>query len=766
MIKKVNKIRNLGLVFKDYNRPARLSYFKKANLIYGWNGCGKTTLTRLYDGIGGNPLPGLEYEVEDEAGNKYTQADAYPEKIRIFNQDYIEKNVKILDSRANSISILLGEENKELIEQIEKYQKELQGDPETPDVPGKVSLLKSKRAKAKQDKTLYETKFTDIAKTIGTAMGGNALRTYRRQQADADFKELKGKAELSQDDLDKYLVAVKQESQPVVKKLALRKLVVAGEEKDPTTLLQELSDEAVRLLAQTVEANTIKRLSDNSDISTWVETGIAIHAAHHSAKCEYCRQPIPLSRISDLAKHFNEADRKLKDSLDELLRKLAGVRTIINEIELPDKTRLYGNLQNGFSKDTKGFAAAKTNLLADIKQLETDVRNKKAKTTERINLEPGLRLDELTLVIERANKVIKVHNDTTADFDAVKESATTKLKQHFLSGIFDEVKALKQSKDVAIQEADQLDIEITALNEMITQARAQISSDHKACDHINEKLIMFLGHKELQFQPHIEIEEDEYGQKVKVSRGYDILRGKDLATNLSEGEKTAIAFVYFVVHLGGDDFDVQDGIVVIDDPISSLDSNSLYQAFSFLKNAVADAGQCFILTHNFDFLKLLLNWQQNNNHGSDCGFFMIKNTFDGDDRNAHLELMDKELREHESEYHYLFKTLKQLRDSQDDTIAKAYPIPNIARKVWDTFTMFSVPSGENAYKKIIALKASGYDKDKLDAIYKFINDQSHITGSGFDPALVTGTKRAVAEMLDMIKTISPEHFRIIDESTN
>ena len=72
------------------------------------------------------------------------------------------------------------------------------------------------------------------------------------------------------------------------------------------------------------------------------------------------------------------------------------------------------------------------------------------------------------------------------------------------------------------------------------------------------------------------------------------------AKRLSEGEKTAITFLYFVVGLQDQDFDLAEGIVVIDDPISSLDSSSVYQAFSFLKNAVKDARQIFLLTHNFD----------------------------------------------------------------------------------------------------------------------------------------------------------------------
>ena len=96
-----------------------LANFKQFNIIYGWNGSGKTTLSRLFDGIGGVSITGLEYEIVDEQGNKYKQGEEYPKKIRVFNQDYIQNNVKIIEGRANSISISLGEENKGLVEKME-----------------------------------------------------------------------------------------------------------------------------------------------------------------------------------------------------------------------------------------------------------------------------------------------------------------------------------------------------------------------------------------------------------------------------------------------------------------------------------------------------------------------------------------------------------------------------------------------------------------------------------------------------------------------
>jgi hypothetical protein len=64
-----------------------------------------------------------------------------------------------------------------------------------------------------------------------------------------------------------------------------------------------------------------------------------------------------------------------------------------------------------------------------------------------------------------------------------------------------------------------------------------------------------------------------------------------------------------------------------------------------------------------------------------------------------------------------------------------------------------------------ALKSEGFDAQKLDAIYKFTNDQSHITGGGFDPALVPETQKVLGEIFEMMEAISPDHFRILNAST-
>jgi len=766
MIGKINKIKNLGLVFSDYAWDAALPAFQKFNLIYGWNGCGKTTLARLFNAVGGTVIENLEYEIEDGNGVKFKQQEAFPQKIRVFNHDYVQNNVKLLESRTNSISISLGKENKELVEKIESDKKILQGDPADSTKPGKI-VLQVKLAEDIEKKTsARNSKFTDIAKTIGAAIGGNALRDYRKPQAEKDFAILSAKAELSDDDLTKYSLSAKQDSLPATDLISLNVMLPSGgDEFNIVVFFKSASDEAQSLLLKTVESEAISRLTSNGDIAAWVEQGIHLHKKHSSENCEYCLQKLPVDRLGQLAKHFNEADKKLKESLESLITRLGKLYPVIQmqAVQLPDTARLYAEFRSDFESKREKLASAREKLLENTLALIRELEAKKAKTTEGVTLNTMLDADSFSSCVNELNQVISKHNQKTAAFDDVKKDSIKKLKSHYLSTIFDDVKnldadVLKLGGDLQV-----LKNAISEIENRIGQNLAQISSKHKACELINEKLTTFLGHQELTFVPQIKKEAENDGIEKEIVVGYQIMRGGKPAAYLSEAEKTAIAFVYFVVHLGDQDFQVSDGIVVIDDPISSFDSNSLYQAFSFLKNAVKNAGQVFIFTHNFDFLKLLINWRRS---GGGAGYYMIKNYFPGDIRCARLEKMDKELCEYESEYHYLFKMLKMLRDDQDGSIAKAYPIPNVARKVWDTFLMFSVPNGKSNYKKMDELKAAGHDEQKLDAIYKFTNDQSHITGSGFNPALVPETKKVVNELLEMIEAIAPQHFKSINAATN
>ena len=105
----------------------------------------------------------------------------------------------------------------------------------------------------------------------------------------------------------------------------------------------------------------------------------------------------------------------------------------------------------------------------------------------------------------------------------------------------------------------------------------------------------------------------------ETEKVYEILRDKQLAHNISEGEKTVIAFAYFMASLEEKSAQNTD-IIVIDDPISSLDQQYLFNLSSILAQQVINPNvkkgkQFFILTHNFFFFrKLILLSELNLNH--------------------------------------------------------------------------------------------------------------------------------------------------------
>ena len=73
--------------------------------------------------------------------------------------------------------------------------------------------------------------------------------------------------------------------------------------------------------------------------------------------------------------------------------------------------------------------------------------------------------------------------------------------------------------------------------------------------------------------------------------------------NLSKGEENAIALIYFFNTYLDVDADAQNTIVILDDPISSFDSNFYYNAISYIREKTSQVGQTFIFTHKFSLLK-------------------------------------------------------------------------------------------------------------------------------------------------------------------
>lgn len=739
MLQKFSRVKNLG-VFSDYTWDGQLPAFQRFNLIYGDNGTGKTTLSRLFGclEVGSHEEYGqLEYKVETETGD-IVQGRPGARQIRVFNTDYVQLNIGPADGLLKPI-LVIGEENKALAEALAEEDREI----------NRRKLVVSQCDEAIEALNASRGKiFTAIAKTISEATSGSSVRNYRKNNAEAAFGELKAKLTLSKSELDMRRTTLRQPMMELVAPLSSLAIAVDDKMVFPSEAITSLLREASELCARSALSEAIQRLRDNPDIAAWVETGRAIHVSHGSSNCEYCGQSVPEERLKSLEAHFSAEDQALKCAIERCDRAFGTLGDALMEVSLPDRMAFYTDIRENYLLASKAWDDERSAILAVISDIRARLREKQTARTEALPFDFQLDPTELEKKYTNVAAFIDEQNERTTSFDKAYANARGEIERHYLTSVvadvadFDEkIERQRQQKTLAEDGSDAENV--SSLPQLIATAaekRAQISSSHQAGDRLTKMLHTFLGRSELVF--------------YSGDDGYRVLRNGRAAKRLSEGERTAVAFIYFIVQLQDQDFDMPNGVVVIDDPVSSLDASSVYQAFSFLKNSVRDAKQVFVLTHNFGFLRLLINWLQGvpNSEGRKA-YFMIMSQADATARTSRIVKLDSALVDHPTEYHYLFKILTQFQG--DGTISGCYHIPNVVRKVLETFLDFYAPAPKSLYAK---LNSVPFDETKKTAIYKFSNDLSHFTGQGFEPGLVQESQKNTGHLLEMIKALAPEHY--------
>jgi wobble nucleotide-excising tRNase len=89
---------------------------KKYNLIYGWNGCGKTTVSRILSFIEKKKIDmpefsSIQFQVQTDTGViKESDLSTSNISIKTFNEDFIRENLEFHESKAKKI-LIVGKEN-------------------------------------------------------------------------------------------------------------------------------------------------------------------------------------------------------------------------------------------------------------------------------------------------------------------------------------------------------------------------------------------------------------------------------------------------------------------------------------------------------------------------------------------------------------------------------------------------------------------------------------------------------------------------------
>jgi len=122
-ITRISRLRGCG-VFRDFTWPTGLPEFGRYNLIYGWNGSGKTTISRLLRSLEARTAPTtgqvtLGVDGRDVRGDEFAQVIL---PVRVFNRDFIEESVFPRESDDLPPIFVLGKESVERQKDIDRLK--------------------------------------------------------------------------------------------------------------------------------------------------------------------------------------------------------------------------------------------------------------------------------------------------------------------------------------------------------------------------------------------------------------------------------------------------------------------------------------------------------------------------------------------------------------------------------------------------------------------------------------------------------------------
>jgi wobble nucleotide-excising tRNase len=506
------------------------------------------------------------------------------------------------------------------------------------------------------------------------------------------------------------------------------------------------------LLSTTVVSTVIQSLKDDPSLSVWVRQGIGLHRDKHVGECLFCEQPLPSTRLARLEAHFNAEFERFMDRLDAEIRQLSGAAKTTEGLALPNRVEFYDDLAAEYDMAVAELRSASESAKRSLDSLVQALRDKKSRPFEKLDLKVSLPAEDSTAVAN-VNEVILKHNQATKDFQARVTSARQRLEADSVASVLGELQRLQTAVAELTENVRTSHDEAGRLTEEIKRLELDIVEHRQPAEELNEDLRKYLGHSDLLL-------------KIKDT-GYTITRNDVPAKSLSEGETTAISLLYFLKTLKDRRFDLAKGVVVLDDPISSLDANALYLAFGFIRERTKGAAQLFILTHNFTFFRQVRNWfhHMKGQNSKQVGqrparFYMLDCLSDRDPRCYTIRPLDRLLEQFESEYHYLFECIyRSAKAPARGGLEENYVLPNMARRLLEAFLAFRQParSGELWQK----LQDAEFDEVKKVRILRLLHTHSHgdtVSEPVHDPSLLAETGSVLKDLLEFIKAQDPGHY--------
>lgn len=635
------------------------------NFFYGNNGAGKSSIA---------------HAIEEDDGVVWADgksADDYD--VLVYNQNFISENfVSYGDLKG---VFIFGEEDIEAKKRIATLTEEKKKKSDAKVTAGEE--YKQKTAGVDATLTQFQdtcfSKTADIRKRFEKCMDG---KKQKRNFAEAVLGE-KSPKEHDLPELERlYGVAFDDTAR------AYAEFKKAGATTYGSLPGKELLDKIIVSSRDTPFARFLKALG--STASDWVRDGHTHFSGSAGGKCPYCQQKLPADFENEIAATFDA-------QYQQDIRDLGQFQTTYSR-ETADIVRaLQTNSTDAMpSLDLKTYQERLSLLESKFEVNRQRIAEKVKEPSKTVSLEDtDTLLLEIGAMIDDINKLIKANNDVIAAKKSSKEKCKTEIMQYLafmladeVTSYKDEVARLKTEIDDVTERGKKLKKEIGELTREISELNKHNANTEAAIDSIN-KILRDSGFQGFSIRA-----------KEGVENVYEIVRENGtVAENLSEGERNFIAFLYFYHRVRGsmNSEELKEKIVVIDDPVSSMDSTALFIVSAIVREMINVCRnnteylnpqvpgdyikQLFILTHNVYFHREV-TYQQVGYYNC-TSFYMIRKN----DNVSTVKLckrQNKEIPSEEENYNPVQNSYAALWDELRD-LHSTIPALNVMRSILEYY---------------------------------------------------------------------------------
>ena len=667
---------------------------KKVNFIYGANGCGKTTISNFI----------LDTSDPKFANCSLVWEHGLPLRTLVYNKEFRDRNFG--KGKLNGI-FTLGEATSEQIKEIEQKKEELQRIKDA-GIQQREVLNQQQQKKDKLEKDFEESAWGQVYKknesVFKEAFSGFMHKDKFKNQLLKKFLDNKTQLDTRENLIKKATTIFGKRPQDIqpISQISFGRII-------------EIEDDAIwkKIIVGKADVN-IANLIRTLNLHDWVNQG---RNYIQEDVCPFCQQKTITEDFkkqieSFFDKTYIEDIQYLKDLKQEHNSLAQNLINQLNAIEANQKSI------NNTKLNVDTFSAYLKTLTSQNASNNEYLNNKVKEPSRSIELiSTKEQADLITDLIQQANAEIKEHNDIVANYSEEKNALIEAIWRYITEEYKEEISAFNKNKTGLEKGIKILEEQVKAkqadyknLDNQIKELGKDITSTQPTVNEIN-KILKSYSFLNFEIVP---AQEEGFYQIQRED-------GTIAETTLSEGEITFITFLYYLQLTKGGltESEVNDErVLVIDDPISSLDSNILFVVSTLIKdiikNVKQDIGnikQLILLTHNVYFHKEVSFIDCRTKRCNKTNFWILRKN----DKTTNLQNfeMDNPI---QSSYELLWQELKTKE------VISTLVVQNIMRRIIENYFKLLGKYGDD---DLILKFEAKEDQEICRSLISWINDGSH-----------------------------------------